>query len=392
MLTYNLKLNIEDAISRERLMATFDVHQEIWNYLSEFIYTKKFELSSRTLQDRKYKQCRREFNKAPSQIVIRAMHDVVSTFKTIKSNKQFEKLTKAPIKSNLSIRLDKRLYTIKGNTIKITTNGAKALCNFTPFPQFQKLREKFSMCDPLIFVRDNQIWLSVTFDNPSIPKEDNYCIGVDLGERRTAVTSEGVLIVNQEYKKKRRQIRYLKRCLRQKRSENRKKHIKNKKGQSAQRHLNQLRHDERNLSKNAIHHAVNTILKTGANTIVIEDLNNMKQNKGKRNNNRRSQVPYFMFKQILTYKAQALGKRVETVNPHYTSQDDHRGLERGERRKIRYYAIDGKVFDADLQASITIALRYAKRHSHPVSFVEPLDGGYELNGQGSVNTPNVLCP
>ena len=66
---------------------------------------------------------------------------------------------------------------------------------------------------------------------------------------------------------------------------------------------------------------MNTILKTKSNTIVMEDLSKIKsKSKGRRFNNRNSQMPYFALRNILTYKASALGKRVVIVNPHYTSQ------------------------------------------------------------------------
>lgn len=386
MKTYNIKLELSQE-DKDRLMGTFKTHQSIWNYLSEYVFKTQIKLSGKILHEKTYHKCRKLFPESPSQIIIRAREDVIATFKTIKSNKQ--KITSSPNKHNLSIRLDKRLFTIKGNSIKITTNGKKAICSFKPYPKFQELLEKYPICDPLIFVKDNQIWLAVTFNNAVNPLIDNYCIGVDLGIKRTAVTSEGLMIVDKNYLKQRRKIRYLKRQLNSKKKEN----IHNgKKGNSARKHLNKIRRYEKNLSKNYIHNVVNKVLDTKANTIVIEDLSKIKkENKGKKFNNRLSQVPFFMFKQILSYKAQALGKRAETVNPAYTSKDDYRGIESGKRVGCRYYASDGKVFDADLNASINIAKRWSIKTKLPVSFVIPSDGKYKLNGQASVNKPNVLC-
>lgn len=386
MKTYNIKLELSQE-DKNRLMETFKIHQSIWNYLSEYVFKTQIKLSGKILHDKTYHKCRKLFPESPSQIIIRAREDVIATFKTIKSNKH--KIESYPIKHNLSIRLDKRLFTIKGNSIKITTNGKKALCSFSPYPKFKQLLEKYPICDPLIFVRDNQIWLSVTFDNSTNLLTENYCIGVDLGIKRTAVTSEGLMIVDKDYLKQRRKIRYLKRQLNSKKKEN----IHNgKKGNSARKHLKKIKRYEKNLSKNYIHNVVNKVLTTKANTIIIEDLSKIKkENKGNKFNNRLSQVPFFMFKQIIKYKAQALGKRVETVNPAYTSKDDYRGIEIGKRVGCRYYASDRKVFDADLNASINIAKRWSIKTKLPVSFIIPSDGNYKLNGQASVNKPNVLC-
>jgi len=138
------------------------------------------------------------------------------------------------------------------------------------------------------------------------------------------------------------------------------------------------------------------------NTIVLEDLSSLKKNnlgkknhkKGKSSKNRLSQMSFFELQRILTYKALLNGKRVVTVNPYLTSQLDYRGIEKGERRGCRYYASDGKVFDADWNASINIANKYskikeAKGVKHPVSFSIPIDGG--LNLMGRLPSTSQLC-
>lgn len=75
-----------------------------------------------------------------------------------------------------------------------------------------------------------------------------------------------------------------------------------------------------------------------------------------------------------------------TVNPAFTSQNDHRGLKRGERKGCRYYASDGVVLDADWNASINIARKYTSKQkinkiSHPISFSFPFDGGLNFLGR-----------
>ena len=115
----------------------------------------------------------------------------------------------------------------------------------------------------------------------------------------------------------------------------------------------------------------------------MEDLSKIKQTtsrtengyKRKRHNNMMSQVPFYQLKSILTYKAQALGKRVETVSPEYTSQEDCRtNQQTGKRCGCRYYCDDGVVLDADWNASINIMNRY--KHSN--SFNLPIDGKLNL--------------
>jgi transposase len=86
-----------------------------------------------------------------------------------------------------------------------------------------------------------------------------------------------------------------------------------------------------------------------------------------------------MIKEFTTYKAQQSGKKVVTVNPAYTSQIDFRtGKKDGTRQKGRYVGVDGKVLNADINASLNIA----KRSKLPVSCVSNV-----IYGQGAINHP-----
>jgi IS605 OrfB family transposase len=180
-------------------------------------------------------------------------------------------------------------------------------------------------------------------------------------------TSKGDIIKGNDFNTHKRKIRWNKRKLQSKQNHS----------HSARKKLHTLRRKEHNFSKNYTHHIVNTLLKKDANTIVIEDLSKIKsKNKGKRFNNRLSQVPFYMLKTILTYKAQALGKRVEMVKPYFTSQNDYRGIESGKRRGCRYYASDGIILDADVNAANNILLRGSK---HSNSCCQALDGQVTIN-------------
>ena len=383
MKTYNVKLIFNNTEEKQLLLNTMLAHNEVWNYISKFAFSKKKTISDRELHDLTYHKCRTKFPKAPSQIIIRARADVASTFKTIRSNKH--KIEEQPERKHLAVRLDKRLYTMQGDSVKLTTIEKRITCKLHLYPMVIDLLSKYPLCDPLIFERNGEIYLAMTFDNPNLIYNPNSCIGIDLGLNRIAVTSEGKIIKGSDYIARKRQIRHLKSCLQ------RKKKIRIKRSDSARKHLRKLQRKERNFSKNYIHHLANELLKTSSNVLVLEDLSSLKdKNRGRHQNNKLCQVPFYLIQLILTYKAQALGKRVETVNPAYTSKDDYRGIERGIRKGCRYQTSDGKVFDADLNASINIAQRWGKKAKLPVSFVEPIDGYYRPNGQGMCQLPNRL--
>ncbi len=379
ILTYNIRLKFLSQKDKDSLLDLLLEHQKVWNHMSEYAFkTIKKRLNKKVLYDKNYHQCRKLFPNCPSQVIIRAKDSVYSSYTTIRSNHQNPK---EPAKQeNLSIRLDKRIYTfLPDNKIKLTTTGKRIICNYEPYQKFQELFSKYAVCDPLLFVRNNEIWLSVSFEVNAPTLVENSCIGVDLGIRRLATTSEGLSLIDRKFLKEKRQLRHLKRILQSK--------SKTNFSRSAKRKLKKIRRKELNKNKNQSHLMANQILSTKSNVIVMEDLSGIKQHhRGKKFNNKQSQVSYFDLKKILTYKAPLQGKVVVTVDPAYTSKNDYRGIERGKRQGCRYYTSDGKVFDADWNASINIANRYAMRKKVkgvelPVSFSIPIDGRLNLTGR-----------
>jgi len=377
ILTYNIRLEFGNQEDKNSLIDLLQEHQKVWNYMSEYVFNSK-KIDKKIIHDKNYHLCRKLFPNCPSQVIIRAKDSVFATYKTIQSNHQ---TIKEPAEQeNLSIRLDKRIYTfLDNNRIKLTTTGKRIICNYTPYKKFQELFSKYAVCDPLLFVRDNEIWLSVSFEVNAPTLVENSCIGVDLGIKRLATTSEGLSIIDRKFLKEKRKLRYIKRILQSQ--------AKISFSRSAKRKLKTLRRKECNKNKNQSHSIANQILRTSSNVIVMEDLSGIKQHhRGKKFNNKQAQVPYFDLRRILTYKAPLLGKVVVTVDPAYTSKNDYRGIDKGKRRGCRYYASDGKVFDADWNASINIAKRYATRKAVkgvelPVSFSLPIDGKLNLTGK-----------
>jgi len=385
-ITYNIKLSAQSEEDHDLLLRTLEEHQKVWNHMSNNTFQTK-RVDKKHIHDTNYHPCRKLFPDCPSQVIIRAKDSVYATYKTLKTTKMLGSLKEPCQQTNLSIRLDKRLYTfLDNNKINLTTTGKRIVCSYDPYPKFSELFSKYSVCDPLIFYRDDQFWLSVSFEVPEPTHVENTCIGVDLGIRRFAVTSEGLAFTDKDFLRQKRQLRCIKRVLNSK--------SKKIKSHSARKKLKKLRRRERNKNKNLCHHLANRILETESNTIVLEDLSSLKKKYLKKDNHKKSkssknslsQVPFWMLKSILTYKAPLLGKKVVTVDPSFTSQRDHRGLKDGERKGCRYFASDGCVFDADWNASINIARKYTLKQEangikHPISFYSPLDGGLNFLGR-----------
>lgn len=315
-----------------------------------------------------YKKFRQNFPYIPAQIVIRAEQECLSSYRSIKTKKH--KLSEPPVKKNLSCRLDKHLFSRKGeDLISITTGKGRKLFKFRSYEKLRNLLRCYIYKDPLIFEKNGSIFIALSFEVRKPPVKQKLCIGVDLGIRVSAATSEGKIIIDKKFNGEKRKLRYLKRKLQS---------IGTK---SAKRKLKKYQNKERNKNKNQTHLVCNEILKTTADTIALENLKGIKAKKHKRQNkNRISQVPLYELRRIITYKATNMGKHIVLVNPAYTSQiDSVTGKHEGKRRGRRFYSENGLIYDADINAARNIAIRSKL----------PISQGNLLDGQAVVIRPNV---
>lgn len=355
----------------DSLKSILDMHSIVFNYASPLQFSEK-KNSLVVLHSKVYKNIRKLYPDIPSQIIIKAEQECLSNYKTTKSNKH--KLKSPIAKKNLSIRLDKRLYSVDKNnkySIKITTICGRKSFNFVVYPKLKQLLDKYQYCDPLIYENNGKLFISFCFDNkPKDKQKQKLALGIDIGIRRSVALSDGRIVIDRKFNEKKRKLRYLKDSLKSKRTK------------SARKHLIKLKHKEQNCNRNQTHLISNIVLKTDADTIVLENLKGIKKKKNKYQNKRSiSQVPMFELRRIITYKAENMGKTVTLVRPSYTSQTDSvTGKIEGERRGCRFYSKNGLIYDADINASINIA----KLSKLPVS-----QTNYLTYGQVVVNQPNV---
>lgn len=359
MLTYSVKLQFSCQKEKERMIKTLEGQRFAFNEASKIHFGngEKRKNSIVELHSKFYKEFRAKNLDSLADITIQAEQECLSSYRSIKSNKH--KIDKPITKRRLSCRLNKNIYTfdLSNKRIKLTCVGGKRIwAGLEVYDKLNELLSKYPICDPLIRERDGIIWLDMTFNNPTPGLNPTQkAIGVDLGIRRVAATSEGKIFQDKDYLYRKRATRFLKRKLRS--------IAQTKRSKSARRKLKKIRHKEVNQTKNFVHNLTSQILKTDANVIVIEDLSQIKnpKNKGKKkyqNLNKISQVPFYMIRQMLEYKALLKGKILEIVNPAFTSQIDFRtGNKDGTRKGCRYYGKDKVVLDAELNAANNIVLR-----------------------------------
>jgi IS605 OrfB family transposase len=349
--------------------------QACFNFLSKELYELEWNrfLSIKKLHDRFYYALKERFPNLLTQILIKVEQEVLATYKSIKSNRH--QIDKAPEQRCLCLQLDKRLYSHFTKT-SIALPGNKGekrkQIDFILYDRARDFLEHNTPHDPKLYVKGNKLYIAIPFDVACPAPENEDLLGIDLGIRCMASCSDGRVYKCNDFKKEKRRLKYLRRCLQA------------GKTKSAKRHLRKNGRKIANYSKDYVHKLANELLKTKADVIVLEDLKKIKERtkfhkrtKIKRTAHNRvfGDIPIALLASMLAYKASHLGKMVATVDPAYTSQDDCRGLDRGKRQGRRYYGIDGVQLDADINASVNIANRYLWNNKilvekHPASYPE----------------------
>lgn len=388
-ITYNVEMVFPTNECRSHFMKLLLQVRDAYNECAKIIYENNVPLDIKSVHNAVYTHIRDNYPKLTSNAVIAIYRDVMGAIHSIKSNEHEN--AKIPEKTHLSHKLNKFLYnhlTADGVMLTTNTKRIRSRITFKSYPRLQEMFRNYMPGNPTIFVRDGKFYMSIPFKVTEVPLKDETCIGVDMGERRFAITSEGIMFNDKEYNARRRKLRYLKRCLQKKGTK------------SARKHRKKLYRKERNQSTDMCNKVANAIINsTDASILVLEDLSSIKQktsktNEGfkKTNHNRRiGQVPFFKFKQILSYKALLAGKRVETVSPFMTSQTDcTTGKKEGTRRNRRFYCKNGTVLDADWNGAVNIA----RKSKHPFSFKIPLDGTLKTWKAGCESTtrPYISLP
>ncbi len=390
ILSYKTRLIISPP-NEAKLWAMLEAERTAWNECSKYC----FNLDKRninTLHKVFYKQYRSK-NQVPSQLIIEVERSVLAAYQSAKSNNN--SIDKPFVKKKLSMQFDNRTFTRKNDIIKLTsiTKHDQIICDFEVYDHFRE-KLQYGILPPKVIVRNGELLMVISIDVPCPKQVRSKVLGIDLGVENLVATSDGKLYKDKTYLKNKRKVRYLKRCL------------KSKGTKSAKRHLKKVRNKEENQTKDFVHRLTKHVLQTNCDIIAVEKLQvkKLKSKQGKQirktkdssktlskkqgRNNHISQAPFALFVFVLTYKALLLGKQVITVSPYYTSKIDSRtGKRDGLRNGGRFYAKDGKVLHADINAACNIAKRHIEHlPEHPCSMIVP----YNCHArQVAINQPNV---
>ena len=293
---------------------------------------------------------------------------------------------KTPVKRTLSIRYNLRTLSVRGNLLTLSCVSKRFRTaidvpeRFRPVTKSPQWRCKGAT---LQHVR-GQFRLNLVYEADAPPKVEGRAVGIDVGSRNFAVTSDGV----RHPARNPGVLRAAKR-----RYHHNRRMLQAKGTKSAKRRLRAAAGKEERFSRDLCHVVSKAIAATpGVSTFVLEDLSGIGDRKRSRRLNREvHNLPFHRLRFDLTYKAEALGKSVETVKPEYTSQRCSKcgHTEVGNRRRSRFRCMAcGFCCHADDNASRNILFVYETDAELHASHTSP-SRRKAPRGQAAVNQPNT---
>lgn len=335
--TIKIKIQINNV-----LLQTMDTGNEIYRKILRIGYSKK-TYNKNTLHKITYKKLRKKYPNFPSAL-LQTVRDVAS--EALKATKLKQEIK---AKKRSSLRLDKRnlRVNLEHAEISISSVAGRLKLKFAKNPQIKKYQDWSPVAGTLCY-KENKLYLNLVVETevPKIQDPDNEVLGIDRGINNILVCSNNQFFNSNHLKAVKGRYQYLRAVLQSKGTH------------AAKRKLIQLRGRERRFVSDTNHRLSKAIAESDYKVFALENLEKMKQNKGRRFNRKLGNWSFKQFESFLRYKTQTLGKIVLSVNPKYTSQIcskcNHR--EKTNRKLSRFKCKKCKFeLNADLNAARNIA-------------------------------------
>lgn len=371
LLTVKIKL-LSTAEDRRKLLNTMHAFNAACNHVSAVAWeTKTFGKVG--LQKICYYDIRDKFSLS-AQMAVRVMGKVSESYKVNKKNQH-------SFKKEGAIVYDQRLLSFKGlDTVNLLTLEGRIRVHIV-FGEYAKLKQDRIRGQADMIYKNGEFYLMLAVEYPdNTPIDTEGFIGVDLGIKNIAYTSEGKCFSGESVNKSREKNQRLK-------SE-----LQSKGTRSAKRKLKKLSGRERRFKRN-VNHVISKEVVTHAErhrkAIVLEDLKHIRRRKTvkkmrKKNREQLGKWAFDELRQFIEYKAKLKGVEVVFVNPAYTSQSCSRcGHVSSKNRKTRdhFKCVEcGFEMDADYNAAINIAER--GRVNDPNVILSHMGERYKLSSLG----------
>ncbi|MDC0835257.1 transposase [Geitlerinema sp. CS-897] len=363
VLTIVCKLNPTPEQSY-KLDATLEAFAKACNFANQTVNPKI--TNKNRIQGEVYKAIREQFG-LTANLAVRACARVAANRKTAK-------LKKRPVKQfkPTSADYDARVFSYqeKDQTVSLSTVEGRVriplvLGNY----QIGKLKGKTPTSATLSKHRDGKLYIHIQVkDDVPPPQKPKDVIGVDLGRRDIAVTSEGQSWSGESVNKIRERFARVRASVQAKGTKGAKRLLKRLSGRE-RRYQSWVNH---NISKQIVRRA-----KATQSIIALEDLTGIRertncQPRSKTERRRSNSWAFYQLRLFIDYKAIKEAVEVITVPPAYTSQTCHNCLHIHPQKGKSYRS--GKTFkcghcgwkgDADLNGATMI-----KRLGESVSLLE----------------------
>lgn len=306
--TYKLKITSNNP----KFTILSAAYRKAANWLSCIIFNGDQNCNPNHLSRKFYSTIRNKF-KLPSQLTCSLFRHVVSTYRSMKSNGQWNlaiyKKDSVPLCWKRDFNVRKKGLSIWGELITYKTR---------PLPEGKWSDSKLKKIK-------NHWYLCLTIEiNQHEPKTTGGIIGVDRGQKNILVAIDPK--TNKTLYIKGKNLNHRRLCIRQTRAK-----VASVGTRSAKRLLKRLSGREKTVTRNILHIASKRLVdfakESGAKTIVFENLTGFKHTNTKSNkmfhhkqragNNRWA---YALLESFVTYKANALGIGIDHVSPRNTSR------------------------------------------------------------------------
>ncbi|WP_049796311.1 RNA-guided endonuclease InsQ/TnpB family protein [Methanomassiliicoccus luminyensis] len=290
-----------------------------------------------------YYDAREEFPSLPSPLVQTA-RDQASDM--LKRDKFKHKIRKKP---SSSIRYDKRTLRVflQSGYLSISTVSGRKRYDFI-LPDYYRQYQSWMVQNAQLIIGRYACFLNVQVEGETPPFNcGNRRLGIDLGINNIAVCSDNTFYSSKHLKNVKGQYRHLKA------------ELQSIGTRSARRKLREVSGRERRFVRDSNHCVAKEVVSKPYDVFVFEDLKSTREIKRSREFN--PKLGSWSFGELIRfvrYKAEALGKRVEVIDPHYTSQTCSRcgHVSSSNRTGRQFECVQCRfTLDADLNASRNIA-------------------------------------
>ena len=314
----------------------------LWNAACQDVIDYGFaahDYNKARLNKATYKDLREKYSTLPSALLQTARDQASDMLKRLKFEKK-------PFKHPFgAVRFDVRTMKIflESGYCKLTTAFGRLRYDFQLADYYQKYAA-WKVMNAQLKIAKNACYLNVQVEQPDPEQiKGDKRVGVDLGINNIAVCSDNTFWQSSHFKVVKGKYQYL-------RSK-----IQSKGTRSAKRKLQTLSGRERRFQKDVNHQIANWIVSKQFDVIALEDLTHIRNGT---KNKKLGKWSFAELRQIIEYKAIAIGKKVVAIDPRYTSRTCSRcGFQKKENRNGRTFKCKscGFQIDADLNASRNIA-------------------------------------